>query len=108
MTRGRPIRGVFGGLFLGVCLDLDLVFGGVVKLQSSLLTILPAALMVVFFALGLWAPIGRRRMPAATPLPSPLSRPVTWPEYAPTEGSTAPAARPPSLPPETDSPTSSI
>jgi hypothetical protein len=106
MTRGRPIRGFFGGLFLGVCIDLDLVFGGVVKLQSGLLTILPAALTVVFFALGLWAPIGRRRLPAAAPLPSPLARPVTWPEYAPTEGSTA---SPPPPPPEPElPPTSSI
>jgi len=111
MTRGRPIRGFFGGLFLGVCIDLDLIFGGVVKLQSALLTILPAALAVVFFALGLWAPIGRRRMPAAPPLPSPLPRPVTWPEYAPTEGSTGSASPAPSRPPDPDPnppPTSSI
>ena len=95
MTRGRPIRGFFGGLLLGICIDLDLVLGGVVKLESSLLTILPAVLMAIFFALGLWAPIGRRRQPALTPLPSPLPRPATWPEYAPVEGSTISAPPPP-------------
>ena len=103
MTRGRPIRGLFGGLFLGICIDLDLVFGGTVKLESSLLTILPAALMVVFFVLGLWAPVGRRRQPAATPLPSALPRPATWPDYAPTEGSRAPGTPPPPEAPPTSS-----
>jgi hypothetical protein len=102
MTRGRPIRGFFGGLFLGICLDLDLVLGGAVKLESSLLTILPAALIVIFFLLGLWAPIGRRHQPAAKPLPSPLQRATTWPEYAPVEGSQAPR------PPSQEGPTSSI
>jgi hypothetical protein len=108
MTRSRPIRGLFGGLFLGVCIDLDLVFGGVVKLQSALLTVLPAALVVLGFALGIWAPIGRRHLPAATPLPRPLPRPVTWPEYAPTEGSGSPAPAPSSPPDPDPPPTSSI
>ena len=109
MTRGRPIRGLFGGLFLGVCIDLDLVFGGVVKLQSALLSWLPVVLVIVGFALGIWAPIGRRHLPAATPLPQPLPRPVTWPEYAPTERSGSSSAPPAPLPPDADPPpTSSI
>ena len=88
MTRGRPIRGLFGGLFLGICIDLDLVFGGAVKLESSLLTILPAVLMVVVLrarpvGAGRPAPPTRR----AAPLPSALPRPATWPDYAPPEGS---------------------
>jgi hypothetical protein len=103
MTRGRPIRGFFGGLFLGICIDLDLVFSGAVKLDSSLLTILPAVLIVVFFALGLWAPIGRRRQPAVPPLPSALPRATTWPDYAPVEGSRAPGAPPPPEAPPTSS-----
>ena len=105
MTRGRPIRGFFGGLLLGIAIDLDLIFGGVVKFDNQLLTILPLVLMVVFFALGLWAPIGRSHLPAAVPLPSPLPRPVSWPEYAPTEGSTPPGIKPPGSgePPPTSS-----
>ena len=52
MTRGRPIRGFFGGLLLGICVDLDLFFAGIVKLQSPVLTILPLVLCIVFLGLG--------------------------------------------------------
>ena len=106
MTRGRPIRGLFGGLFLGICIDLDLVFGGAVRLESSLLTIMPVVLMVIFFALGLWAPIGRQHRAAIPPLPSPMPRPTSWPEYAPVEGSKAPP--PPGDGGDPQAPTSSI
>ena len=41
---GRPIRGLIGGFLLGIFVDVDLVFGGVVKLESVVLTILPIAL----------------------------------------------------------------
>jgi hypothetical protein len=88
MNRGRPIRGIFAGLFLGICLDLVLVFSGAVKLDAAILTILPIALTVLGFLLGLWAPIGRgsvKRARQASPLPTP----VAWPESAATEGSTA-------------------
>jgi hypothetical protein len=91
MTRGRPIRGIFGGFLLGICVDLDLIFGGVVKLDSALLTILPVALLVVGFALGMWAPIGRTRGTRETPATGHLlPPPVAWPESAPIEGSTPP------------------
>jgi hypothetical protein len=108
VTRGRPIRGFFGGLLLGICIDLDLFFAGIVKLQSPVLTILPLVLCIVFLGLGIWAPIGRRHMPALAPLPSPLPRPVTWPEYAPVERSTDPAPRDPPPAPDPEGPTSSI
>ena len=94
MSRGRPIRGLFGGFFLGICIDLDLIFGGVVKLDSTLLTILPFALLVVGLLLGLWAPIGRARgggKAAANPV---LPPPVAWPDSAPIEGSTPPPPPP--------------
>ncbi len=57
--KGRPVRGLIGGFLLGIFLDIDLVFGGVVKLNSVVLTILPIALLVVGLLLGLWAPLGR-------------------------------------------------
>lgn len=57
--KGRPVRGLIGGFLLGIFLDIDLAFGGVVKLNSVVLTILPIALLVVGLLLGLWAPIGR-------------------------------------------------
>jgi len=106
VTRGRPIRGFFGGLFLGLCLDLDLVFTGAVRLDSNALVILPIVLIVLCTALGIWAPIGRARLPAVAPLPSALPRPVAWPDNAPLEGSTPPPAPPP--PPRDPPPTSSI
>ena len=108
--RGRPVRGFFAGLLLGILLDLDLVLSGAVKLESAVLTILPIALMLIGLLLGLWAPIGRSpRSPA--PAASPLPTPMAWPESAPVEGSTPPAATtfpqtpppaepPPAVPPE--------
>jgi hypothetical protein len=63
---GRPVRGFIGGLLLGLLLDIDLVFGGVVKLESVLLTILPVALAVVGVLLGLWAPLGRSKITTPT------------------------------------------
>jgi hypothetical protein len=92
--RGRPVRGVIGGLLLGIFLDIDLAFGGVVKLNSVVLTILPIALLVLGLALGLWAPIGRSRGSGGR-LASPLPPPVAWPDSAPVEGSTAPVGPPP-------------
>jgi hypothetical protein len=92
MTRGRPIRGIFGGFLLGICIDLDLIFGGFAKLDSALLTILPLALLVVGFALGMWAPVGRTRnkVRAAAASGQVLPPPKSWPDFAPTEGSTPP------------------
>jgi hypothetical protein len=63
---GRPVRGFIGGLLLGLLVDIDLVFGGVVKLESVVLTILPIALAVVGLLLGLWAPLGRSRITTPT------------------------------------------
>ena len=87
---GRPIRGLVGGLLLGIFVDGDLVGSGVVKLESVVLTILPLALLVVGLGLGLWAPIGRWRLvetrsarpsvpktfgEASAPIPTPWAEP---------------------------------
>jgi len=89
---GRPLRGLFAGLFLGLCVDLDLAFAGVVRLDSVVLTIVPPALLVVGLILGTWAPVGRRRRPPTRGpgLGSPLPPPRAWPEGAPAEGASAP------------------
>ena len=71
--KGRPVRGLIGGFLLGIFLDIDLVFGGVVKLNSVVLTILPIALLVVGLLLGLWAPIGRSSRGRAAPNSRPAS-----------------------------------
>jgi len=98
--RGRPVRGFFAGLLLGIFLSLDFALMGAVKLESAVLTILPAALAVLGLILGWWAPLGRAKKPPRTPT-APLPAPVAWPESAPVEGSTAPTARaaPPPPPP---------
>ena len=61
--RGRPVRGFFAGLLLGLFLSLDLALMGAVKLESAVLTILPAALAVLGLILGWWAPLGRPAKP---------------------------------------------
>ena len=71
---GRPGRGFFGGLLLGILVDIDLVLAGPVKVESVVLTIIPIVLMVVGLLLGLWAPIGRRRSPGVGP-PTTRERP---------------------------------
>ena len=97
--RGRPVRGFFAGLLLGIFLSLDLALTGAVKLDSAVLTILPVALAVLGLILGWWAPLGRPAKPRNTGTP-PLSTPVAWPDNAPVEGSAAPAAyRGPAPPP---------
>jgi len=100
--RGRPVRGFFAGLLLGVFLSLDLALMGAVKLESAVLTILPAGLAVLGLILGWWAPLGRPAKQPAAPT-APLPAPVAWPESAPIEGSTAPTAQavpdPPPPPP---------
>ena len=91
--KGHPIRGFIAGLLLGIVIDLDLFLGGVVKSDSSALTIVPIVCIVVAFLLGLWAPIGRRskKPQPVKPVAAPLPPPVAWPEAAPTEGSAPPS-----------------
>ena len=91
---GRPVRGFIGGLLLGLLVDIDLVFGGVVKLSSVLLTILPLALLVVGFLLGLWAPVGRSGASTAPPPPPVPATVPASPPPAPVSPEAA-AAEPP-------------
>jgi hypothetical protein len=100
--KGHPIRGFFAGLLLGICLDLDLALGGVVKLDSSALWIVLVASIGVCFLLGLWAPIGRysRKKKPTRATAAPLPPPAAWPEFAPTEGSNAPSPQTWKAPPD--------
>jgi hypothetical protein len=104
--KGHPIRGFFAGLLLGICLDLDLALGGVVKLDSSVLWVVLVAAIVVCFLLGLWAPIGRysRKKTPARATAAPLPPPAAWPEFAPTEGSNSPSPQTWKAPPEPEPP----
>jgi len=108
----HPIRGFFAGLLLGICLDLDLFLGGVVKSDSSTLTVVLVVSIVVCTILGVWAPIGRysKKQAPARPVAQPLPAPAAWPEFAPTEGSNAPSPQtwnaPPAPAPPPNSPPS--
>ena len=99
--KGRPVRGLIGGLLLGIFVDIDLAFGGVVKLSSVVLTIVPIALLVVGLLLGLWAPIGRSETVHAIPASGPAPPTVTT-----VRTSTPPEPPPPApaAPPTEDTP----
>jgi len=99
--KGRPIRGLIGGFLLGIFVDGDLAGSGVVKLESVVLTILPLALLVVGFGLGLWAPIGRWRL--AQTRSTPPSVPKTFAEAS--EPITPPSTDAPTAPPQPSPPT---
>ncbi len=57
--RGRPVLGAFAGFFFGLFLGLDLLFFGVVQLDSVLLTVLPFVGLALGIALAFWAPFRR-------------------------------------------------
>ena len=60
-AHGRPVLGAINGLFLGLFLALDLLFFGVVQLDSVVITILPVVGIVAGIVLGFWGPLGRSR-----------------------------------------------
>jgi hypothetical protein len=68
MSRTRRwFIGALSGLCCGFFLGTTLLLFGVMPLQSPVLTVLPAAGLVLGAAWGTWAPIGRRRFePAST------------------------------------------
>ena len=59
--RGRPVLAAICGFLTGFFVGLDLLFFGVVQLDSIVLTVLPIVGLVVGIGLALWAPLGRRR-----------------------------------------------
>jgi hypothetical protein len=60
MKRGHPLRGAIFGFLLGLFLGLDLLFFGMVQLDSSMLTYLPIVFLVLGLVGGIWAPFGRK------------------------------------------------
>ncbi|MCZ7535276.1 MAG: hypothetical protein M5T61_04575 [Acidimicrobiia bacterium] len=57
--RGRPVLGAVSGFFLGLFLGLDLLFFGVIPLDSIVITILPLLGLVAGLVLAFVAPLGR-------------------------------------------------
>lgn len=89
-TRGHPIRGAIAGLFFGLFLSLDLLIFGVVALDANVLALLPILGLIAGIALGMTAPVKRRRsIPAAAPAAAPASDTVAEP--APAMASADPA-----------------
>jgi hypothetical protein len=62
VRRGRPILGAFAGLLLGLFVAFDLIVFKAVASDSSVLAVLPIAGLILGIVLGLWAPLGRRRV----------------------------------------------
>lgn len=71
--RGRPVLGAVSGFFLGLFVGLDLLFFGVVPLDSVVLTVLPLIGLLLGLALGVAAPLGRSggRAPSSSPAAPP-------------------------------------
>ncbi len=63
-NRGRPVLGAVSGFFLGLFLGLDLLFFGVIPLDSIVITVLPVLGLVAGLVLAFVAPLGR---PKASP-----------------------------------------
>jgi hypothetical protein len=58
--RGRPVLGAINGLFLGLFVSLDLLFFGVIRLDSVAITILVIAGIASGIVLGWWGPRASR------------------------------------------------
>lgn len=93
--KGRPVRGLIGGLLLGIFLAADLALSGVVKFDSVVLTIVPIAALVVGWLLGLWAPFGRSEKMQAIPASGPAPPTVTTVRTSPPPDPEPPTAGPP-------------
>ena len=58
---GRPVLAAISGLFLGLFIALDLLFFGIIPLDSVMITVLPVLGLVLFPLLAIVAPIGKGR-----------------------------------------------
>jgi hypothetical protein len=60
-VRGRPLLGAVAGFFFGVFLAYDLILFEVVVSDNPVVVVLPVVFLLAGVALGLWAPLARRR-----------------------------------------------
>jgi hypothetical protein len=60
MFRGRPVAGALFGFFCFLFIALDLLFFGVVPLNSAVITILPVVGIVFGLVWAKFAPLGGR------------------------------------------------
>ncbi len=93
--RGRPVLGAVSGFFLGLFVGLDLLFFGVIPLDSVMITALPIVGLIAGIVLGVAAPLGRSKAaPAAAP-PAWGEAPSAPPPYSPPPAPEPPPAEPP-------------
>lgn len=92
-SRGHPIRGAIAGLFFGLFLSLDLLIFGVVALDANILALLPILGLLAGTALGMTAPMKRRRAVATVAAAAAPDAPASdaAAEAAPTLASAGPA-----------------
>ena len=83
--RGRPVLGVIFGFLFFFFIAADLLFFGVVPLDSAVLTILPLIGIVAGLLWAYWAPLGRRSATAPPPVPPPDAGPPPEAEPPATE-----------------------
>jgi hypothetical protein len=94
--RGRPVLGGISGFFLGIFVSFDLLFFGVIPLDSVLFIVLP----IVGLVLGVVLPLVRRRTAVRADAREPagatgvITPGITTPP-APAESKTAGEAAPP-------------
>jgi hypothetical protein len=94
--KGRPILGAIMGFLMFFFIALDLVFFGVLPLNSAMVTILPVAGIVIGLLWAYFAPLGGKKRAAAEPVPAYAAAPAPAP--APAPAAPPPAAPPPAAP----------
>lgn len=73
--KGRPILGVISGFMFGLFLGPTLWLWGVIPFHSPLMWILPIIGVVVGLIMAAWAPFGRAKTAAASPVEAAATEP---------------------------------
>jgi hypothetical protein len=55
------------GFLTGLFAAITLLAFGIIPLESVLVTLLPVVCLVAAFAIAMWAPLGRSKVPAEAP-----------------------------------------
>jgi hypothetical protein len=91
--RRHPIWAAVSGFFLGLFVALDLLFLGVIPLNSVVITLLPIVGLVLFAVLGFMGPLRKKNPePAVTANTAPIEQYVPPPPPPTPESPAEPAA----------------
>ena len=97
--RGRPVLGAVSGFFLGLFVGLDLLFFGVVPLDSAVITVAPVVGLVLGVVLAFAAPLGRSKVAATAGASAAPQQTWSAPAQQPPTGPPPAAQQPPTGPP---------